>query len=560
MKTVLVIASGCVLAFSARMAQAGPENLAELGETGAFVFVTERSTVIQGGGIAGVHEVYPIQGQFVLTVDVDSGTAVLGPVDANLTSESPFLEDNVNVGELFGMGELGGTITDDKTIAFSGGFDWGTVDVTVSLTADGANLTGYMFYPGCYDCFTFNIEAVATYAYGGGRGEPNDPYLIYTAEQMNAIGADPNDWDKHFKLMADVDLSAYPERMFNVIGSARDTPFRGAFDGNGHTIRNLTITRGSDKCIGLFGRLVRPGRVENLELTDANVAAHTYVGALVGYSAGGVVEDCRVTAEVQGVGYTGGIVGVNIDNALIRNCRANVCVFGQWYETGGIAGANSSSTIARCSVTGSVSGSSGTGGVTGRQDWGVVSDSSSDCSVTGEEATGGLVGVSGYSEISGCFATGDVAGSQTVGGLVGFSDSEVRDSWAGANVSGESIVGGLLGRNIFGFVLYSYSRSVVNAATNRGGLVGEQRGTCLYAGCFWDSEVDVLPPAIGDVAGVYAKRSDELKMESTFTQAGWDFVDETDNGTEDIWWIDEGADYPRLAWEYALSADLGAED
>ena len=25
--------------------------------------------------------------------------------------------------------------------------------------------------------------------YGGGSGEPNDPYLIYTAEQMNTIGA-----------------------------------------------------------------------------------------------------------------------------------------------------------------------------------------------------------------------------------------------------------------------------------------------------------------------------------------------------------------------------------
>ena len=42
--------------------------------------------------------------------------------------------------------------------------------------------------------------------YGGGTGEPNDPYLIYTAEQMNAIGTEPNDWDKHFKLMANVDL------------------------------------------------------------------------------------------------------------------------------------------------------------------------------------------------------------------------------------------------------------------------------------------------------------------------------------------------------------------
>ena len=30
---------------------------------------------------------------------------------------------------------------------------------------------------------------------------------------------------------------------------------------------------------------------------------------------------------------------------------------------------------------------------------------------------------------------------------------------------------------------------------------------------------------------------------------GWDFVDETANGTEDIWWIDEGNGYPRLWWE-----------
>jgi hypothetical protein len=34
-----------------------------------------------------------------------------------------------------------------------------------------------------------------------------------------------------------------------------------------------------------------------------------------------------------------------------------------------------------------------------------------------------------------------------------------------------------------------------------------------------------------------------------FLEAGWDFAGETANGTEDIWWIDEGRDYPRLWWE-----------
>jgi hypothetical protein len=36
---------------------------------------------------------------------------------------------------------------------------------------------------------------------------------------------------------------------------------------------------------------------------------------------------------------------------------------------------------------------------------------------------------------------------------------------------------------------------------------------------------------------------------STFTNAGWDFVGETDNGTEDIWSICEGTNYPRFLWQ-----------
>ncbi|MHC4325652.1 MAG: hypothetical protein ACYSUX_15400, partial [Planctomycetota bacterium] len=76
--------------------------------------------------------------------------------------------------------------------------------------------------------------------YGGGTGEPNDPYQIWTAEQMNAIGAEPNDWGKHFKLMADIDLAQYTGEQFNIIGYERIydqrtndlKPFKGVFDGN----------------------------------------------------------------------------------------------------------------------------------------------------------------------------------------------------------------------------------------------------------------------------------------------------------------------------------------
>jgi len=40
-----------------------------------------------------------------------------------------------------------------------------------------------------------------------------------------------------------------------------------------------------------------------------------------------------------------------------------------------------------------------------------------------------------------------------------------------------------------------------------------------------------------------------VKSYGIFISSGWDFVAETENGTEDIWWILEGHDYPRLWWE-----------
>ena len=40
--------------------------------------------------------------------------------------------------------------------------------------------------------------------YSGGTGEPNDPYQIATAEDLIALGEEPNDYDKHFILICPV--------------------------------------------------------------------------------------------------------------------------------------------------------------------------------------------------------------------------------------------------------------------------------------------------------------------------------------------------------------------
>jgi hypothetical protein len=141
-------------------------------------------------------------------------------------------------------------------------------------------------------CF---VSFPAQAQYSGGTGEPNDPYLIYTAEHLNALGAEPNDYDKHFKLMADIDLSAYTGTSFNIIGLYGS--FRGAFDGNGHTISNFIYYINTERynAIGLFS-YVEGAEIKNLGLIDPNVDAGTanYVGSLVGWLRWGTITNCYV--------------------------------------------------------------------------------------------------------------------------------------------------------------------------------------------------------------------------------------------------------------------------
>ena len=46
--------------------------------------------------------------------------------------------------------------------------------------------------------------------------------------------------------------------------------------------------------------------------------------------------------------------------------------------------------------------------------------------------------------------------------------------------------------------------------------------------------------------GGRSKTSAQMQTARTFLEGAWDFVGETPNGTEDIWWILEGLDYPHL--------------
>jgi hypothetical protein len=155
--------------------------------------------------------------------------------------------------------------------------------------------------------------------YGGGAGTFEDPYLIYTAEELNTIGLSFCDRDKHFKIMTDIDLSGLDGKdgrsAFNIIGTSDDNAFTGVFDGNGYTILHLTIA-GEDN-LGLFGYLGSGAEVSDLAIVDVNITSAYSAGGLVGHN-GGIVTQCYSTGAVSGSDSVGVLVGSCIASGIWR--------------------------------------------------------------------------------------------------------------------------------------------------------------------------------------------------------------------------------------------------
>jgi len=90
--------------------------------------------------------------------------------------------------------------------------------------------------------------------------------------------------------------------------------------------------------------------------------------------------------------------------------------------------------------------------------------------------------------------------------------------------------------------------AAVEGQTKTGGLVGtlDYDDPPPVYDSFWDIEISGQTGSCGGIG----KTTAEMQNPVTFLAAGWDFVGETANGIENIWWILEGQYYPRLWWQY----------
>ena len=400
-------------------------------------------------------------------------------------------------------------------------------------------------------------ELIADEFHFDGNGDSNSPYLIHTPEELNAIGLVPCAWDKHFKLAADIDLRPYNGEEFNVIGLGGYVAFCGVFDGNDHGISNLAYSSTASDYVGLFGWVSgETAEIKNLRLIDPNVDAGSgdYVGSLVGRFSNGTVSNCSAQGgSIAGYNYVGGLIGY-ADSATVTGCSATAGVLGCSY-VGGLTGFCANGTIKNCDAAGAVAGSSSVGGLAGNVS-GAVANSFATGSVWAQMYAGGLIGNS-YSSatVDKSYATGPVVGGEYAGGLVGYNSRPVTNCYATGDVWADEAVGGLVGRNTAA-VTNCYSTGAVWASSyDLGGLVGY--GSSSYVtNSFWNTETSGLLTSDGGTGQDTAS----LQTRTTFTDSGWDFVGEYENGSEDIWRLcNESREYPKLAWQY-LGGDFLCPD
>ena len=324
-------------------------------------------------------------------------------------------------------------------------------------------------------------------SFAGGKGTKDDPYqiangsqLAYFAKRVNAEEYGEKYADTYFELTEDIDLGGKEwtpvgETVADLImGGHEYFVFSGNFDGNGYTIKNLTIGTetspySGDVC-GLFG--ATSGTIEDVVLENVSI---NYVGgnhssgygfrmggALVGYSMGDIV-NCTVIGLDMKAGSDGSYVALNSIGGLVG------------IQDGG-------TTVSHSRVSGKIEESTKKGNVGGFVGTLAKGSSAKYCGadvsveVTGNGrgiAVGGFVGIGNgvtidETLIENCYATGNITGAEYAGGFVGnISGLNISNCYAKGDVSkcfvGASFMGtDAASNNYYGTVKNCYATGLVS--------------------------------------------------------------------------------------------------
>lgn len=193
----------------------------------------------------------------------------------------------------------------------------------------------------------------------GVRQFVDNEYEIYAKEGLDWLANTVNGGNtlsgKTVLLAADLDMTGIDYvPAGNTIAAYPGRTFAGVFDGQEHTISNLSVAShtGQYSAAGLFGAIT--GTVKNVKLANVNISSDHYAGGVVGYisnNTGASVQNCSVeggsiksTAHLKDDGSyddgdkAGGIVGYITAVDYIDSCSVKNLTITAYRDLGAIVG------------------------------------------------------------------------------------------------------------------------------------------------------------------------------------------------------------------------------
>ena len=269
-----------------------------------------------------------------------------------------------------------GTITGTGETEFNG-----KVTVAPGSTIEKGIFNGEVINNGTITGGVFNSTVSGSGTIGGGtfntaitgNGTEADPYQISTAAQLklfrdivNGSNGQTQNRGAYAVLTADIDLNNEP---WTPIGPDRDSAYTGTFDGQGHTVKNLSVTVNVQPGrAGLFG-CVKDGTIRKLTVAGSVscTANQGWCGGIAGYAMDETIENCASLCTVSCTGIdarVGGIVGLvdyNSRTLIIRDCYNIGKITGRSDngsgDAGGICGFYMNGKISNCYNVGEITGS-----------------------------------------------------------------------------------------------------------------------------------------------------------------------------------------------------------
>lgn len=348
---------------------------------------------------------------------------------------------------------------------------------------------------------------LATIPFAGGSGTESDPWQVETAEQLDSVR---NYLDGHFILSADIDLAEVenwepigtymPASEEDYESADLELAFTGSFDGAGHTIRNMRISKPGAMSVGLFGCVAGDAAsITNFAMENIAMEGGQLVGGVIGYGTfPNTIENVSLIGEntITGGAMTAGIVGGGF--CSLKDCSAAAdIIYTETNENSGggagiLAGGMDSNSFDGCTATGSITVQGAGGFFGGLAACAHASTSITNCTVdavitVGENAkmVGGLVGHAGTFDVTnpttieGCSVNVTITvpqSAQRVGGIIGsgFYQGDTAPSPSIFKVSDSSTSGSITGGTIVGTIAgFTYTDSIVENCTSDMTINGE---------------------------------------------------------------------------------------